>query len=242
MFTLLTLPCDGPEASGAGLDAAMDGALLSGAGAVVLDLGGAAAPGDRSAWRDAAAGALRRRGVAPQRGRPLAVVAVAPLAAGVLDADLAAVMAGAPDAVLLPGAVGSRDLQHLAAKLAVREAEHGLEAGRTRILAVPADTAAGVLALPTLPGATPRMLALCWDAEALAADLGAGADASPVRSARDLLLIAAAAAGVPAFDRGAPGDDLAAACRAARRDGFAGRIARSPQEVPAIAAAFAPRR
>ncbi|WP_237477020.1 aldolase/citrate lyase family protein [Lichenibacterium dinghuense] len=233
MQTLLLLSAGDAEA--------LDAALLSGAEAVALDLGDPHGSGDRAGLRAAALDALMRRDVVvPGRGAPAMMVRVAPLASGLVDADLDAVMAGAPGAVLLPGAVGTRDLQHLAAKLAVREAEHGLAAGSTRIAAAPADTAAGVLALGTLPGATPRLLALLWDPAALASALGVGAGASPVRHARDLLLLAAAAAGVPAIDRGLPGGGLAAGCAAARRDGFAGCVVRRPDEI-ATAAAAVPR-
>ena len=220
-------------------------ATRSGADALVLDLGGDAATVDRAARRRAAAGLLERHRRTPslsaRDARPMTVVRVASLASGLLEADLDVVMNGAPDAVLLPGAAGARDLQHLAAKLAIREAENGMTAGSVGIIAMPADTASGVLKLSTLPNASSRLIALAWDPTALAGHLGVGVDASPVRTARDLLLIAAAAAGVPALDLGLPRDDLGAACRAARSDGFSGRLARHAAEVPAIAAAFAPR-
>ncbi len=226
MFSPLLVPCGDPEAVAA--------AVMSGVDALILDLGAADAPGDRAARRRAALEVLLRRHAggdaarAAPGGRRATIVRVAPLESGLLPADLDATMAGAPDAVLLPGAVGARDLQHLAARLAVREAEHRLAAGRTRIVAMAADTPAGVLALASLPGASPRLMALGWDPAALAAALGVGPDAAPLRTARDLLLIAAAAAGVPALDCGAAGGDATDAPDAARRDGFVGRLARGP--------------
>jgi citrate lyase subunit beta/citryl-CoA lyase len=226
MLNPLLVPCGDP--------AAVEAALRSGADALVLDLGDPDAPGDRAARRGAVSDVLALRRV----GFPSLVVRIAPLASGLADADLDAVMAGAPDAVLLPGAVGGRDLQHLAAKLAVREAVHALAAGSSAIIAVPADTAAGVLALPTLAIARPRLVALAWDPAALAAALGIAVGASPVRAARDLLLLAAAAAGIPALDCGVAGNDVSPACAGARRDGFAGRLARGPAEPAIIAAAF----
>ncbi len=237
-------------------------ALRSDVAPLVFDLGDAEDPGDRLARRGAALSALdqHRRGRTETRSTatpdasPLpegegkraglprdwrrGIVRVASLASGLVDGDLDAVMAGLPDAVLLSAVAGARDLQHLAAKLAVREAEHGLPAGHTGIIALPADTAAGVLALASVPGATLRLRALAWDPAALAAGLGVDADAAPVRAARDLLLIAAAAAGVPALDFGLAAADLAAACSGARRDGFAGRFARSLAEIDVIAEAF----
>ena len=181
----LLLSCDGLPDVGL--------ALASGADALVLDLGppgdGTARDARRAAARDAL---LRLAAVAPRlRG----VVRLGPLAAGDVDADLDAVMPGTPGAVLLRGAVGASDIQRLAAKLAVREAEAGLAAGTTGILAAAADTARGVLALPAVPGASPRLRALVWDGEALAAALGVDAAAEPCRQGRGLLRLAAAACG-----------------------------------------------
>ena len=187
MRSPLLVPCDDP--------AALAAALASGAGALVFDLGDPAAPGDRVARRSAVAGLLAHRAATPHV--TLRLVRIAPLASGLADGDLDTVMAGAPDAILLPGAVGAIDIQHLAAKLAVREAEHGLAAGGTGIVATAADTARGVLALSTVPGASPRLRALAWDAAALAADLGTRVDAEPCRFAHALLLTAATAAGIP---------------------------------------------
>lgn len=233
MLAPLLVPCGAPDAFAA--------ALPSGADALVFGLGEGGAFGDRAARRRLVLAALAAARARAERAR--LVVRVAALPTGLVDADLDAVMAGAPDAVMLPGAAGAADVQHLAAKLAVREAEHGLAAGRTAVIAS-VDTAMGVLALPTMPGASSRLLALGWDAAALAADVGAkGERAQPCRSARGLLLIAAAAAGVPAID--APsrkgGAALARECDAARRDGFSGKLALHPNQVPVILDRFAPK-
>ena len=231
----LLVPCDGPP----DLAPTLASALASGADALVVDLGPSDPDGGRDARRAAARGALSslagmaRAGGAPL---PLAIVRLGPFASGDIDADLAAVMPCGPDALLLRGAVGAWDIQRLAAKLAVHEAEAGLMAGATGILAAAADTPAGVLALAGVPGASPRLRALVWDGDRLAAALGTGATAQPCRQARGLLRLAAAAAGVPAFDT-APnsGAALAARCRAAARDGFAGLLASRPADVAAIA-------
>lgn len=167
------------------------------------------------------------------------VAGVGPLRDGGGDRDLDAALPARPDALLLRGAVGGRDLQHLGAKLAVREAELGLPAGRIGILAAGADTPAGVLALAGLAGASPRLRALVWDAGRLARALGlSDPAAAPLLRARDLLLIAAAAAGVPALVLPEPGRALDALCAAAARDGFAGIVARHPGEVAGAARWF----
>jgi citrate lyase subunit beta/citryl-CoA lyase len=175
-------------------------------------------------------------------GPPLVLVRVNALDSGLIDDDLSACMPARPDGIVLPGAVGARDIAHLAAKLAVHEAEYGLDDRTTTIVALAAESAAAVLALPSLPDASPRLAAVVFDPVPLAADLGADRERAPVRQARAMLLIAARAAGVSAiegpsslaYDR----DGLAAACRTARSDGFAGKLAREPEEVAIINAAF----
>ena len=167
------------------------------------------------------------------------VLALGPLSDGLVDRDLDAVLPARPDAVLLRGAVGARDLQHLGAKLAVREAELRLPAGHIGILAAAADTPAGVLALAGLAGASPRLRALVWDGVPLARALGlADPAAGPLLRARDLLVLAAAAAGVPALVLPQTGRALVDTCAAAARDGFAGVVARGPGEVAVIARWF----
>lgn len=216
---------------------ALDAALASGADALVFDLAG-----DRGPRRRALTDALKRSAARPSPPR-LVVRVTAPID-GLTDGDLDAVMAGTPDTILLTAAVGRVDIQHLANRLAVGEAAHGWPPGRTGIAALAAASARGVLALPTILGASPRLRALLWDGAALAADLGVDADAAPCRLARALLIVAAAAAGVPAIDCGSGGGevDLVQACDAARRDGFAGRLALSPGEVELIAGRFGHRR
>jgi citrate lyase beta subunit len=70
---------------------------------------------------------------------------------------------------------------------------------------------------------------------ALASALGADEGAAPVETARSLLLVAAAAAGVRALD--APCRELERLeeeCLAARRDGFFGKCAARPEDIGVI--------
>src|ERR1700687_620009 len=112
-------------------------ALECGADAVIVDLAGAE-PTERAGARAAAALFLKEaRG---KRGGPALIVRTHALDSGKTDADLDAVMAGAPDAILLPDSLGAASFKQLPAKLAVREAKLSLADGATRIIAV-ADTA-----------------------------------------------------------------------------------------------------
>jgi citrate lyase subunit beta / citryl-CoA lyase len=69
--------------------------------------------------------------------------------------------------------------------------------------------------------------------------------AGPLRSARDLTVLAATAAGVAAIDTAFADahdvDGLRAEAAAARRDGFAGKMAIDPVQAPVINEIFAPR-
>ena len=220
-------------------------ALLSGADALIVDLA-QAAPAERTAARTQAARFLKEsRGRA---GGPRLIVRVNPLDSGETDADLDAVMAHAPDAILLPGSLGAASVQQLSAKLAVREAEFALPDGSTRIIAL-ADAARSLFGMGSYRGSSARLIGLAWSANSLRNDIGAetdrnpsGAYTGPFRLARDLTLMAAAAAGVAAIDTGFPGLDdeegLRAEALAARRDGFASKIAVDPAQAAVINGAF----
>ncbi|MGD1037843.1 MAG: CoA ester lyase [Roseiarcus sp.] len=224
-------------------------ALSSGADALIVDLEDSVAPPAKSAARATAAAFLREaRRRAP---RPRLIVRVNPIGGGLTDADLDAVMPEAPDAILLPNSLGGASVQQLGAKLAVHEAEHGLADGATRILTIAAESARALFGFASYIGCSRRLEGLAWDGEHLSADLGAeanrladGAYAAPYRLARALTLIGAAAANVSAIDsvfadfRDAEG--LRAETLAARRDGFAAKMAIHPAQVPIINEVFTP--
>jgi citrate lyase subunit beta/citryl-CoA lyase len=169
---------------------------------------------------------------------------------GEIDADLDIVMKGAPDGIVLPQSRGGADVQHLGAKLALREAEYDLPDGSTRIIAIAAQTPAAIFKMGTYPGASRRLSGLSWAPEDLAVAIGAkitvlagGALGAPAGLARSLTLLAAKAAGVAAIDCAYAGlhdsASLKAECEAARHDGFAGKIALDPDQAAIIATAFA---
>ncbi len=172
---------------------------------------------------------------------------VSPLPSGELDADLDAVMRGAPAAIVLPRSSGGADVQHLGAKLALREAEFDLPDASTKIIALAAQAPASIFKMGTYVGASRRLAGICWAPEDLAASIGAsslrepdGALAEPYRLARSFTLMAAKAAGIAAIDCAS---DLPSAlkseCEAARRDGFSGKLAREADEIAIINAVFA---
>ncbi|MCS6922014.1 MAG: aldolase/citrate lyase family protein, partial [Elioraea sp.] len=155
-----------------------------------------------------------------------------------------------PDGIVLPKCSGREDLVRLDAALSALEAREGLAEGSIAVLPIVTETPAALFALREYAGA-PRLAALTWGGEDLAAALGAKANRredgswdEPYRLARSLTLIAAAAAAVPALDTvHADVRDLEGFrrdCAEARRLGFAGRLAIHPAQVPIIEEAFAP--
>src|SRR5579872_5073418 len=144
-------------------------ALKSGADAVVVDLAGVA-PAEKATARALAARflkATRGRGAGAKR-----IVRLTLLDSGEADSDLDAVMAHAPDAILLPGSLGAASVQQLSGKLAVREADFALPDGATRIIAV-ADTARALFGMGSYRGASARLMGIAWSADALRSDIGA---------------------------------------------------------------------
>ncbi|NBJ12289.1 HpcH/HpaI aldolase/citrate lyase family protein [Microvirga sp. SYSU G3D207] len=216
MRSLLFVPGDSPRK--------LEKGLMSGADILLIDLEDSVALPAKEEARRVTSEFLREQQA--KTGRPRLFVRVNGLTTGLIDADLDGVMGAGPDGIVLPKTVGGADVAHLGAKLAVREAEFGLEDGATRILAIATENAAGVFALGTFAGASHRLMGLTWGGEDLSADLGA------------------AAAGVDAVDsvftnfRDMAG--LEAECRAARRDGFVAKMAIHPAQVPVINEAFTP--
>jgi citrate lyase subunit beta/citryl-CoA lyase len=241
MRSLLFVPGDSPRK--------LEKALQAGADALILDLEDSVAFSEKEGARRTTAAFLAEARQAAER--PRLFVRVNALSTGLTDADLDGVMAGAPDGIMLPKAVGGPDVAHLGAKLAVREAEHGLDDGGTRIVAIATETAASLFVLGGFAGASRRLAGLAWGAEDLSADLGAevnrdeaGLFTEPFRLARNLMLFAAAAAEVDAVDTVFTNfrdpEGLARECREAQRDGFVAKLAIHPGQVPVINEAFTP--
>jgi citrate lyase subunit beta / citryl-CoA lyase len=241
MRSLLFVPGDDPRK--------LDRAMGSGADALILDLEDSVASGRKGEARRITAGFLADAIAAKER--PKLFVRVNALGTGLADADLDAVVPGAPDGIVLPKTEGGADLATLGHRLSPREAKAGLPEGRIRILAIATETARGVFATGSLAEARDRLAGIAWGGEDLAADIGAetnrgpsGGYAEPYRLARTLTLLAAAAAGVDPVDAVFTDyrdlDGLAAECTDARRDGFTAKMAIHPAQVPVINEAFTP--
>src|SRR6266700_3517477 len=113
---------------------------------------------------------------------------------------------GKADGIVLPKSQGGDDVRQVATWLEALEAAAGITVGATRIVCVATETAGSIFGLGTYKDSSPRLAGLMWGAEDLSASLGAtekasgGVFHSPYRLARDLCLMAAAAAGVAPID------------------------------------------
>ena len=241
MRSLLFVPADSPKK--------LEKAMTSGADALIVDLEDSVAPSGKAHARKSAAAFLKEAAAA--KARPYLLVRVNSLKTGLIDADLDAVVPEKPDAIMLPKAEGGASVVHADAKLAVREATNGLPDGHIKIAAIATETAAALFVAGTYAGASNRLSALTWGAEDLSAELGAeqnrddqGVLLDPYRLARALCLTAAAAAGVPAIDTVFvdfhDSEAFRRECGAGRRDGFWGKMAIHPSQVPIINAIFTP--
>jgi citrate lyase subunit beta / citryl-CoA lyase len=241
MRSLLFVPADGGSK--------LDKAMACSADAVIVDLEDSIAPERKERARKIALDFLKRAGAAKQRPRLL--VRINGLDTGMTDADLDAIVAGRPDAIVFPKAEGGASVVHLDAKLTAREAIAGVPEGQIKILAQAVESAAGLFAAGTFRNASPRLIGLTWGPEDLSAELGADANRNaqgeltePYRLARSVCLYAAAAAKLPAIEtvyvdfRNSEG--LRRDTEDARRDGFSGRLAIHPTQVPVINDVFTP--
>lgn len=226
----------------------LERAGAAGADALILDLEDSVTPARKPEARRLVTERLR----APRDGGPALWVRVnAPAGDWLLD-DLVAVAPAAPDGVVVPKPRSGADLARLADRLDALEAAHGLARGGIRMLPIVTETPQAVLDIGALAaGAGARLAGLTWGGEDLAAAIGAlrnrtaeGVWTGPYALARSLTLLAAAAAGVPAIDTVETdlGDEatLAESVRTARRDGFAGKLAIHPRQVPVINRTFTP--
>ena len=241
MRSLLFVPADGGSK--------LDKAMASGADAVIIDLEDSISPERKDVARAAALDFLKAHRA--KKERPRLLVRINGLDTGMTDADLDAIVAGAPDAVLFPKAEGGVSLVHVDAKLTAREAIAGLPEGSIKVLAQNVESAVGMFLAGTFRESSKRLIGMTWGPEDLSAELGAetnreadGSLTEPYRLARSMCLYGAAAAKVPAIEtiyvdfRNL--EALRRDTELARRDGFTGRLAIHPAQVPVINEVFTP--
>ena len=241
MRTYLFVPGDAPRK--------LEKGLASGADALLLDLEDSVAPDAKPKAREIVRDYLLAQ--ASRKDRPRLFVRVNALDTGLTDADLDVVMAARPDGILFPKSRRGGDVTHLDAKITAREALHNIEEGTTRILVLVTESAEALFGLSNYRGSSERLDGMTWGAEDLSADLGAetnrnerGDYTDPYRLARAQCLIAAVAAGVAPIDSIYPNfrdaDGLRREALEGRRDGFTGKMAIHPDQVPVINEIYTP--
>lgn len=219
------------------------------ADALILDLEDAVAAERRPLARSLVFDYLRGR---TNRATQQTWVRINPLSERAISlADLAAIVAGAPDGILLPKVTSAQDVIMLDHFLSALESREGIASGSIHIVPVATETPAAVLALATYQNCSPRLVGLTWGAEDLAAAIGAASNLDDsgeweftYRLARSLCLLAAHAAAVQAIDTITvdfhDDEGLRKAVRAGRRAGFSGKMAIHPNQVDIINQGFMP--
>jgi citrate lyase subunit beta/citryl-CoA lyase len=241
MRSLLFVPADSPRK--------LEKSLTVAADVVILDLEDAIAADQKEAARANAADFVKS--IAPTPSRPRLFVRVNGLESGLTDADLDVVLPAKPDAVVLPKGEGGASIVHLDAKLTAREAMYGIDAGATKIFAFAIESAKALFLAGTYAGSSPRLIGLTWGSEDLTYEFGAttnrdaqGRFLEPYRFARTLCLAASAATRVAAIDtvfadfRNPEG--LRQEAQDAVLQGFVGKMAIHPAQIPIINEVFAP--
>ncbi|MGE4430601.1 MAG: CoA ester lyase [Sphingobium sp.] len=226
--SLLFVPADRPER--------FTKAAASGADALILDLEDSVAAEKKEAGRAAIAQWLAEK-------RPVTTfVRVNPLDGGLTQADLAAILPGQPDGLVLPKAEGAASVEALLAMMGDASLP---------ILPIATETPAAIFHLGSYARVGGHLAGLTWGAEDLPAAIGAttsreadGRYTPPYEMVRGLTLFGAHAAGVAAIETVFPRidapDALATYVARARRDGFTGMMAIHPAQVAAINAGFTP--
>ena len=238
MRSMLFVPGDRPERFAK--------AAASGADAVILDLEDAVMPERRPFAR----GEVTKWLGESERVVPV-WVRINPVDTDDALADLAAMIGGRPDGIVLPKAGDGADVHRVHHWLEALEARFGFGTGSIGLLPLITERAGALLKAGSFTGLPSRVRGLTWGAEDLAADIGALANRGDdgeyeftYAMARSFCLLAAAAAGVPAYDTvDIEFRDSAAVerrARASRRQGFVGKLAIHPAQVAPIHAAFSP--
>ena len=178
-------------------------------------------------------------------------VRVNPMDSTFCKEDVAKIIPSRPKGIMLPKANGAHDVKVLVSYLDILEAEHGIIPNSIKILPVATETAAAVFTLGEYADVTSRLSGLTWGAEDLGAAVGASVNlqpdkdwTTPYQMVRSLCLFGAHAAEVQAIDTVMADfrdlEQLKKVSDNARQDGFTGKMAIHPAQVPVINEAFSP--
>ena len=227
-------------------DSMLSKGLAGAADALVLDLEDAVLPERKDEARAVIGGWLAD----VDFGRQERIVRVNATDTPWFRADLEAIMVRPPDTVLVPKVHGPGDVRLVDRTVADLERQHGHPAGSVKLILLGTETPAGLLAIDELV-CVPRVDALTWGAEDLAAAMGAQRNRDragrllPVfEHARSMTVLAASAAGVQPFDTAyvdlTDADGLRTECEESAWIGFTGKFSIHPSQIDVINEAFTP--
>jgi citrate lyase subunit beta/citryl-CoA lyase len=209
-------------------------ALDSDADAIIFDLEDSVAPAMKPVARDVLKSLLKRT------GGPEWWVRINPLGSPHFRDDLELIALADIHGIVLPKAESGADVTELAHRT-----------GNIPVHAIVTESAASLFGLLSYREPGSPLAAMSWGAEDLSAALGAsskydesGELSFTYRLARSLCLAGAVAAGAQPVDGVfadfKDADGLRREAEAARREGFTGKLAIHPAQVPVINAAFTP--
>ena len=193
-------------------------------------------------------GAFREWAEQGERAKPL-WVRINPMDTAHALTDLVAIVKHRPDGIMLPKATPD-ETRLLGHYLTALEAAAGLEAESIRLIVVATETAPALFRLGDYAG-VPRLDALTWGAEDLAAAFGASANRDedgnllePFALARTLCLAGAHAAGIAPIETIDPNfrdeERMHRTAQAARTLGFRGMMCIHPAQIGPTNRAFTP--
>ena len=209
-------------------------ALGSEADAIIFDLEDSVVPARKAEAREIL------KALPARSGGPQWWVRINPLGSEHIKADLGLFASADFEGVVLPKAESGADVAQLAHRT-----------GNLPVHAIVTETPASLFGMLSYRDPRSPLAAMSWGAEDLSAALGASSKYDPdgelsftYKLARTLCLAAAAAAGVQPVD-GIFADfkddkGLRDEAEAAAREGFTGKLAIHPDQVPIINAAFSP--
>jgi citrate lyase beta subunit len=207
-----------------------------GADCVCLDLEDGVALNRRAEARAAVAETL----LALDFGGAERLVRINPVASGMAEADLAAILPARPDGLVVPKVTGPEDLQWVSQRIAEFD-----PAARISLIAL-IESARALVNLRDIAAADPRLDALIFGAEDLSADMGLTRtpEARELDYARGAVVAHAAAFGLQAIDMVCVDfQDIETVAREAREGaqrGFSGKQAIHPSQIEPIQTAFTP--
>ena len=230
--TRLYLPGNNPDL--------MINAGLFGADCIILDLEDSVAPDEKWPARILVRNSL----LSIDFGRSERIVRINPQTTPQSAIDLELVVPAEPDVFLIPKVETAEDINSIEQMIAFYEEQAGLE--REIMLMPLIETAKGVLNAYQIATASERNVALCFGAEDFTADIGTErtVEGKETLFARQMILLAAKAAGIQALDTVFSDvedtEGLIASTREAMALGFDGKGVIHPAQIEPIHQVYTP--